>query len=114
MEVKIKPLSGCMVITLGFLTLGLFPLFNWINTRSWPKRVDDQGLVTRNGTRIAWDQFTRFRKVITYMRGAQVEYYELKYPKGKVVVVAYRLEKGDQVLDYIWQYLPEQAKQQQK
>jgi hypothetical protein len=45
------------------------------------------------------------------MRGGQVDHYELTYPKGKMVVAAYCLEKSDQILDYIWQHLPEQVKQ---
>jgi hypothetical protein len=114
MKVEIKPLSGCMKITLGVLTLGVFPLFYWLNLRNWPKLVDEQGLVTRKGTRIEWSQFTKFKKVITYMRGGQIEHFELSSPKGKIVVAPYRLVNGDQVLDYIWQRLPEQAKQKKE
>ncbi len=113
MEVKIKPLSGCMRITLGVLTLGMMPLFAWINERNWPKTIDEQGLVTRKGTRIPWGSFTRIRKVITRMSGSSTalsEHYELSHPQGKVIVAAYRLENGDQVLDYVWNHLPEQAK----
>lgn len=113
MDVEIKPLSGCMVVTLGILTLGLFPVFNWFNTRSWPKLLDEQGLVTRKGTRIPWDQVTKFRKVVTSMRGATTEHYEMFSPQGKVVVVDYRLVNGGEVLDYIWEHISEEAKQQQ-
>lgn len=113
MEVKIKPLSGCLMVFLWVFTWGVAPLIIWFGQRSWPKSVDEQGLVTRKGTRIEWGEFTRFKKVVTYMRGGQVEHFELKSPKGKVIVVVYRLVNGDQVLDYIWQHLPEQAKQQQ-
>ena len=113
MEVKIKPLSGCATVGLGCLTLGLMPLFAWLNQRNWPQLVDEQGLTTRKGTRIEWSAFTKMTKVVTRMSGSSTpmaEHYELASPKGKVIVAAYRLENGDQVLDYIWQHLPEQVR----
>ena len=115
MDVKIVPLSGCMQVFLGVMTLGIAPLMGWINERNWPKQVDEQGLVTRGGKRIAWNEFTRITKVITNIgrTGGQTTHYELRYAGGKVVVAAYRLVDGDQVLDYVWQRLPEAAKQAQ-
>ncbi len=114
MDVKIKPLSCCMKVTLGVLTLGLMPLFLWLNSRHWPKHVDEKGLVTYNDTQVDWNAFTKITKVITRQGSATLsEHYELKYPKGKVVVAPYRLENGDQVMDYIWQHLPEQVRQPQ-
>ena len=116
MEIKIKPLSGCVQILLGILTLGMAPLMAWLNERHWPKLADEQGRVTRGGTRIAWNEFTKITKVITNInRGAATtEHYELRYAKGKVVVAVYRLENGPQVFEYIWQHLPEQAKEPQQ
>src|SRR5262249_33690338 len=63
---------------------GCAPLMQWLNERNWPKSVDEQGLVTRGGTRIAWNEFTRITKVITNIgrTGAKTEHYELRYPKG--------------------------------
>lgn len=115
MDVKIKPLSGCMKITLGVLTLGLAPFFLWLNSRNWPKHIDEKGLVTHNDKLHEWFSFTKIIKVITRGKGGSVlsEHYELKHPNGKVIVAPYRLENGDQVLDYIWQHLPEQVRQPQ-
>lgn len=112
MNVKIAPLSSCMQVFLSVVTLGVFPLMKWLNERRWPKSVDEQGLTTRGGTHIAWNEFTRATNVITNIgrTGAQTEHYELNSPKGKVVVAAYRLENGAQVFEYIWQHLPEQIK----
>lgn len=115
MEVKIKPIPGCMNIVLAILTLGIYPLAGWITTRSWPKSVDEQGLVTRGGARIAWNEFTKVTKVITKVGGSGpgVVHYELSHAKGKVVVADYRLENGEQVFNYVWNHLPEQAKKAQ-
>ena len=112
MEVKIIPISGCVQIFLGVFTLGVAPLAGWINQRQWPKSVDEQGLTTRAGTRIAWDEFTKITKVITRIgqTSTTTEHYELRGSKGKVVVAPYRLENGEQVFDYIWRRLPERVK----
>jgi hypothetical protein len=112
-EVKIIPLSGCMQVVLGVFTLGVAPLAEWITQRSWPRRVDEEGLETRGGKRITWAEFTRATRVLTQVTqgsSSRVEHFELISPKGKVIVAAYRLEDGAQVMEYIWQHLPEAAK----
>jgi hypothetical protein len=95
--------------------LGIAPLLGWLNERSWPKLVDEHGLVTRGGKRIGWNEFSKITKVITNIgrTGNQTIHYELKHSNGKVVVAAYRLVDGDTILDYVWQHLPDQAKQSQ-
>ncbi len=88
----------------------------WLNERNWPKSVDEQGLLTRGGAHIAWSEFTSATRVITTIgnTGTKTEHFELRHPKGKVIVAAYRLVDGSQVLDYIWQRLPEAAKRANK
>lgn len=113
MEVKIVAVSGCLRVFLGVMTLGVAPLMAWINERNWPNLIDQQGLVTRGGTRIGWNEFTKITKVFTKVGGTETEHFELASPKGKVVVATYRLVNGEQVLNYIWQRLPERAKQAQ-
>jgi hypothetical protein len=113
MELKIVPINGCLQVFLAVMTLGVAPLATWLNERGWPKAVDEEGLTTRGGTRIAWGEFTKVKRVLTQVtRGSSstIEHFELFSPKGKVVVAAYRLVDGEQVLNYIWQRLPESAK----
>ena len=116
MDVKIIPVSGCIQIFLGVFTLGVAPLAGWLSQRTWPQSVDEQGLTTRGGTRIAWDEFTNVTKVITRIgrTSTKTEHYELSGSKGKVVVAPYRLESGAQVFDYIWRRLPQGVKEPQK
>ncbi len=113
MEVKKLPFSGCLQFILGIFTVGVFPLVVWLSERNWPKSMDEQCLVTRGGRRIDWTDFNKITKVVTQVnRGsAGIEKYELQYPQGKVDVVVYRLEQGQQVLEYIWKRLPDQIKQ---
>jgi hypothetical protein len=115
MEIKIKPVPGCLNIILAVLTLGVYPLAAWLTARNWPKSVDEQGLVTRGGKRLPWNEFTKITKVITNINqsAAKTEHYELFHPGGKVIVAEYRLENGAQIMDYIWNRLPEQARKAQ-
>ncbi len=111
MDVRIIPISGCLQVFLGVVTLGVAPLLGWLNERNWPKKVDEQGLTTRAGTQIRWSEFTRATKVITRIgqTSATTEHFELRWPKGRVVVAPYRLEDGAKVMEYVWQHLPESA-----
>jgi hypothetical protein len=110
MEVRIIPLGGCLNVFLGVVTLGVAPLSKVIVERSWPKTLDEQGVVTRGGKRIAWNEFTKVVKVITHMRTITTERYELRSPKGKVTIVPYRLVDGQAVWQYAQKHLPDAAK----
>lgn len=114
MEVKIIPLSGCLSLMLGIFTLGVAPIAIKLKERSWPILLDDKGLITRGGKFIAWGEFTKIEKVISNVQGTITERYDLHSPKGTVAVVVYRLVNGAQVLDYIWQRLPESVKHTQE
>lgn len=116
MEVHVLPLSGCTMFLLGVFTLGIAPIAIKLKERNWPKRVDEQGLLTRGGKFIAWNEFTRIEKVITRIQGSSVttERYDLHSPKGKVSIVVHRLVDGDKVLQYVWERLPEHAKTAKK
>jgi hypothetical protein len=115
MEVKKVPLSGCLQVILAVFTLGVAPLLISMGERSWPKLVDDQGLVTRGGKRIPWNEFTKVTKVVTRIGsgGGTTEHYELRSKQGKVIVPTYRLQDGEKVVDFILNRLPESALQKQ-
>jgi hypothetical protein len=110
LDVKPIPLNGCLMLVLGICTLGIAPLGIKLKERSWPMLLDEEGLVTRGGNRIAWDEFTKIEKVVTRVQGTWVERYDLHSPKGKVSVVVYRLQDGPEILEMIWQRLPDKIK----
>ncbi len=110
MEVKIFKLSGCLTFVLGVFTLGIAPLAIWSQQRQWPAYLDENGLTTRSGKRIAWDEFTRAVRVVTRVAsGVTVERYELHSPQGKVLVPTERLVNGQDVVQYILAHLPERT-----
>ena len=113
MEVKVNPMPGCLMLILGIFTLGIAPIAIKLKERGWPKSLDEHGLITRAGKRIEWSEFTKFEKVITNVQGTITERYDIHSSKGTVAVVVYRLQEGQQVLEYIWQHLPETIKAEQ-
>ncbi len=110
MEVKVIPMPGCLMLVLGIFTLGIAPILIKLKERSWPKLLDEKGLVTRGGKRIEWIEFTKFERVITRVQGTTTERFDLLSPQGTVSVVVYRLQEGAQVLEYISQHLPDYAR----
>ena len=113
MDVQYYKTSGCFNVILGVLTLGIVPLVIWRQQRQWPARVDENGLTTRGGKRIPWQEFTRVTRQITYLgsgaTATRVERLELSSPQGKVLVPTERLANREQVTTYILRHLPEQA-----
>ncbi len=110
MEVRIIQPSGCLMWGLGILTLGIAPLFIKQQQRSWPAYLDDEGVTTRGGKRIAWSEFTRVVRVVTRLTsGTTIERYELHSPHGKVLVPTERLVNGQEVVRFILEHLPASA-----
>lgn len=73
MEVRLnKTIPGCVYALCTLWTLGLFPLFLRYTEHVFPKQLDDEGLVTRGGTRIAWKDFTRVQKITTKGSGGGI------------------------------------------
>lgn len=110
MEVRIRPMPGCLMVILGVCSLGVAPLAIKMKEKHWPRTVDDSGLTTRGGRFVAWPEFTRIVKVVTNVDGTVTERYDLHAPTGTVGIVLSRMEDSQTVFNYIWERLPESAK----
>lgn len=110
MDVRTKPLSKSVMFLLGVFTLGAAPIAIKLTERKWPKLVDEDGLVTRAGKRIRWDEFTKIVKVVTRSGPVITERYELRSSNGRVQFVAHRVENSEAVFQYIWDHLPPETK----
>jgi hypothetical protein len=62
MDVRLGFGFWALNILLGPLTLGILPLAMAMQVRNWPKRLEDDHLVLRNGTRIPWSECTNVVK----------------------------------------------------
>ena len=61
---------GCVRYPLGCMTLGLVPLLTRNAEGRFIRRMDDAGVETRRGKRIAWSAFTKATRMSSTMGGA--------------------------------------------
>ena len=97
MDVQPYRLSGCLMVFLGVMTLGVSPLFIWLSRRKWPRHLDENGMTLANGNHIPWNEFTRVRKVRVIGQGGALlaERYDLRSTRGKASVVSTHLHDGE-------------------
>jgi hypothetical protein len=65
-------MNGCLFAFFALMTLGTVPLLLRMGEWHFIRRMDDAGLETRGGRRIAWSDVTGIRRVIGTMNGAQI------------------------------------------
>lgn len=108
-EVQLRPaLRGCVRYPIGCLTLGLYPLLTPMMERHFIRRMDEDGVETRGGKRIAWHEFTRVRHVIGTMKGGTLsDEYLLESPKGRVSLPFWRAANAREALDYALAHVPD-------
>jgi hypothetical protein len=112
-EVQLRPgVSGCVTVPLGCMTLGLFPLLRKMGERHFIRRMDDEGVETRGGTRIAWGEFRHLQRVVSRMGsgsssgGGLSDEYLLDSPRGRVSLPLWRTVNAQEALDYLVAHLP--------
>jgi hypothetical protein len=107
-EVQLRPgVSGCVTGPLGCLSLGLVPLLIRSGERHMAKQMDDAGIETRGGTRIAWNEFTSVRRVQGRMKGNTLsDEYILTSPKCRVSVPIWRTINAEEVRAFTLSHVP--------
>jgi hypothetical protein len=90
------------------LTLGLYAVLRRSGERHFIRRMDDTGVVTRGGRRIAWSEFTDITHMTGNMGGDGMlsDEYLLKSPRGRVSLPLWRAVNADAARDYLLQRLP--------
>jgi hypothetical protein len=125
-EVQLRPsVPGCVTMPLGCLSLGLVPLLTVWGERHFVRRMDQLGLVTRGGKRIAWSEFTSIKRsqgvvgpgrrvlqvnvsddLYSPTTHATSDEYLLGSPKGRVSVPFWRAANGDEVRAFTLEHVP--------
>ena len=108
MEVRLRrEPGGCVYWPLTLMTFGLFALLKSMGERHFILRMDTEGVLTRGGKRIAWNQFAGIVHSQGVMGGTVLsDEYILKSSKGKVSLPAWRAENAKEATDYLLQHLP--------
>ncbi len=115
-EVQLRRgVRGCVWYPVGCLTLGFAPLIAKLGERHFVRRMTEDGLETRSGKRIGWNQITS----VTFTRGVvggpsvyggggtTVSYeYILTSPAGKASVPLWRTVNQDEVRAFFLAHVP--------
>jgi len=106
MNVQLKP-PGCVERLGAVLSFGLLPLVRRSVMRQYPATLTDDTMILRNGTRIAWSAFTRFRHTDAYVQGVYVNTtYELWHAAGRLHFSTRQIVDADAVVRFVLGHLP--------
>jgi len=109
MEVRLRP-TGCAGQAGGCLSFGLLNLVMKSQNRQYPLMLTEDEMILRNGTRIAWRDFTRLKVTDILLNGAyQHTQYELWHPGGRIHFASHRIEDAEAVAGFVIAHLPPQA-----
>jgi hypothetical protein len=115
MEVKFRK-WGCLDSVGCVLSLGLLPLFLWLNRRGTPVRLTEEEMILSNGQRIPWNSFTSVKATQMYFKGTRSSKgsytgtrFNMKHSGGKVNFATSRVENEREVVQFILSHVPRQV-----
>jgi hypothetical protein len=112
LDVHLKP-AGCTDTLVAVITLGLYPLYFYFYKQKMPRRLTREGMILRNGKQIPWGQFTRVKRTDIFYGPREVftgSRYQLWHSRGKVQFGTPMLANADDVVAFMAQHLPPEAR----
>ena len=101
------PFHGCLIAFATLFSLGTYPLFRRHMENKFIRRMDDQGVETRSGKRVAWTEFTSARRVAATMHGSKLsDEVLLESKRGRVSLALWRIDRSEEALAYLSRRLP--------
>jgi hypothetical protein len=114
MEVRLRR-RGCLIAFASVVSLGLVPLVRMFQMRKVIGGMDEDGIVTRGGTRIAWADFTEVRRQIWMFESfMQREDYLLRSAKGRAALPAREVLNAEEAVDFLLKHLPPDIKRSER
>ncbi len=111
MDVQLAP-PGCLHRMATVLSLGLLPVLLRSQHRQYPATLSDDAVILRNGAKIPWIAFTRFKATDVHVQGMHMNtLYEMWYPGGRVHFAARQIQDADAVVTFILAHLPQGARE---
>jgi len=103
MNVHLSKFFLITAIVGGFFTFGLVALILFVQSRTFPKSIDGEGITLRSGKRYSWHMLTKATPVtIVDSRGRRMAgKLILEFGKKKVNIVPASYKEGYAVIDYI-------------
>jgi hypothetical protein len=115
-EVQLRPgVHGCISMPLGCLTLGLMPLLVRQGEGHFIRRMDEAGIETRNGKRVAWGEIGRAQRTTSRIGsgGNLSDEILLFFPGGRVSLPLWRTVNAEESLGFLLAHLPRDVFEQQ-
>jgi hypothetical protein len=108
-EVQLRPgVHGCVTLPLAVMSLGLVPLLMRLGERHFIARMDESGLETRGGTRIAWNEIERVQRTVGKVQGMKMSDELLVFsPKGRASLPVWRTENAEEALAFFLGHAPQ-------
>jgi hypothetical protein len=109
MEVHLSA-PGCAHRAGTVLSFGLLPVLLRSQLKQYPASLTEHGMTLRNGTRIPWSSFTRYRATELYVRGVHVNtQHELWHGGGRVHFAERQLQDPEAVVEFIRKHISPEA-----
>lgn len=103
MDVHLSKFFKVTAILGGLFTFGLVAIILWVQSRTFPKHIDGQGITLRSGKKYDWSALTKATPVtVVNSRGQRVAgKLMLEFGKKKVNIVPPSYKEGYEVINYI-------------
>lgn len=113
MDVQLTPRPfGCFIVFLGLISFWIIPLMLRSREGVFPKRLDDEGIMTRAGKRIPWSDLKSVKHLRYKLRGGRsvMEEYNFTSSQGRVQFFSNRIFNFNEVMTYVWSKVPQLEK----
>jgi len=103
MDVHLSGFFKTTMILGGFFTFGLVAVILYVQSRTFPKHIDGEGVTLRSGKKYSWSGLTKATPVtVVDSRGRRMAgKLILEFGKKKVNIVPPSYKEGHQVIQYI-------------
>lgn len=103
MDIELSGFYKITFVLVTIFTLGIGGIAMWFQLRKWPKHIDTEGIILRNGKHVSWGEFTEDKNiaVVNQMGHSMGGRKELLFGDTIVQIVAPSLKNGQQVLQFV-------------
>ena len=103
MDVHLSGFFKTTAIVGGIFTFGLVAIILWVQSRTFPKHIDSEGVTLRSAKRYTWKELTKATPVtVVDARGRRMAgKLVLEFGKKKVNIVPASYKEGYEVINYI-------------
>ena len=101
------PMNGFLIALVSLMTLGLYPLLRRAGERHFIVGMDDWGIQTRGGRKIAWGEIIDTERVIAQVNGIQrSDEYVIRSSRAKASLPLWRAENAREARDFFLDRIP--------